>query len=240
MAPGTWGRCRRPAPHCWPTEPRPGSGRPAQFRAGRRLLTGHRGCAYRPAAGKPATPAHASGPRPGPRCICGRPGSAARRPAGTHTRRALERHLDPYSQLPPPGRRRGLSPVALGIAAGAGHAQQPAHPGDLVVGLLRAGHRTPFGHGCVRAKKAAAFSGARSPSAAVLPRLEFIHARTLHRRQGPLRFRVLPPPSVHRVPKVPSWIPRSRATSAIGSLVEITICTASALNCGLRTWSPAQ
>jgi hypothetical protein len=35
-------------------------------------------------------------------------------------------------------------------------------------------------------------------------------------------------------PKVPSWIPRSRATSAIGLPVSITICTASALNCGLN------
>jgi hypothetical protein len=35
-------------------------------------------------------------------------------------------------------------------------------------------------------------------------------------------------------PRVPSWIPRSRATSAIGLPVEITICTASALNCGLN------
>jgi hypothetical protein len=35
-------------------------------------------------------------------------------------------------------------------------------------------------------------------------------------------------------PSVPSWIPRSRATSAIGLPVSITICTASALNCGLN------
>ena len=35
-------------------------------------------------------------------------------------------------------------------------------------------------------------------------------------------------------PRVPSWIPRSRATSAMGLPVEITICTASALNCGLN------
>src|SRR4051794_23486514 len=37
-----------------------------------------------------------------------------------------------------------------------------------------------------------------------------------------------------QLPRVPSLIPRSRATSAIGLPVSSTICTASALNCGLN------
>jgi hypothetical protein len=56
--------------------------------------------------------------------------------------------------------------LRLGIERRPGHAQQQAHPGDLVVSLLRAGHSAPPGYGCVRAKKAAAFSGTRFPPAA--------------------------------------------------------------------------
>jgi hypothetical protein len=37
-----------------------------------------------------------------------------------------------------------------------------------------------------------------------------------------------------QLPNVPSPIPKSRATSATGRPVSITICTASALNCGLN------
>src|SRR3954468_3612139 len=37
-----------------------------------------------------------------------------------------------------------------------------------------------------------------------------------------------------QLPSVPSLIPRSRATSAMGLPVSSTICTASALNCGLN------
>jgi hypothetical protein len=37
-----------------------------------------------------------------------------------------------------------------------------------------------------------------------------------------------------QLPRVPSLIPRSRATSAMGLPVSSTICTASALNCGLN------
>src|SRR5947207_1341431 len=60
-------------------------------------------------------------------------------------------------QLAPPRRRGGLRLVAPGIERRAGHAQQPAHPGDRVVGLLRIDHRAALRYGCALAKKAAAF-----------------------------------------------------------------------------------
>ena len=57
---------------------------------------------------------------------------------------------------------------------------------------------------------------------------------TLHRGKSLVRLRILPPPGIHPVPQGPIVDPRSRATSAIGLPVSMTICTASARNSGLN------
>ncbi len=62
----------------------------------------------------------------------------------------------------------------------------------------------------------------------------FLHAGTLHKAQIRFGFGILSAPDVHPVPEGPLVIPRSRATSAMGLPVSSTICTASALNCGLN------
>jgi hypothetical protein len=83
--------------------------------------------------------------------------------------------------------------------------------------------RTTLGYRGVRAKKAGLFlSGTRSPSADrgnLL--LQFLYPRSLHRLQRLARLRRFPPSSNVPVTNVPSWIPRSRATSAIRVRVSI-------------------
>jgi hypothetical protein len=64
-------------------------------------------------------------------------------------------HMGGQLAAPRCGRRLGLVPS--GVETGSGHAQQPAHPRDRVVRLLRIDHRAPLGYRCSRAKKAAVF-----------------------------------------------------------------------------------
>ena len=136
----------------------------------------------------------------------------------------------------------GVSSHSARREAGAGNAQLGAHPADRVGGLLRLDQRSTLGYCGAPAKKAAAFSGTRSPSAAGdshprAPARAHAPPRTLTGSRSPLSLRQ----ALTQLPNVPSWIPRSRATSAIGFPVSITICTASALNCGLNfhtlSWS---
>src|SRR4051794_16945753 len=145
----------------------------------------------------------------------------------------LLRDLD--LQRPPAGPGRRLGPVGPGVVARPRHAQQPAHERDVVIVLLRADQRAALGYGCVRAKKAAAFfrNSFSIRSRRISSSISFTRARSTGVRSvvgsGFSRRQIFT-----QLPRVPSLIPKSRPTSAIGLPVSSTICTASALNCGLN------
>ena len=104
-------------------------------------------------------------------------------------------HLD--GQLAPPRRGSGLRLAAPGVAAGPRHPQQAAHPGDLVVGLLRVeSPRTARLRLRPREEGRCFFRNSFSIRSLAVLFFEFLHARTLHRRNRLVRFRVLMPPGV--------------------------------------------
>src|SRR5690606_7357836 len=133
------------------------------------------------------------------------------------------------------GRGLGLGAFPPGVEARARHVEQLTHPADRVVGLLRLDQRRLLAQSCSRAKKAAAFfkNSFSIRSRRISSSISATRARSVgvcsgsgsgwSRRQ-----------TLTQLPSVPSLICRSRATSATGLPVSSTICTASALNCGLN------
>ena len=200
-------------------------------------------------------------PRRGRWCACRPRGCTAASPSSRirlsdHTHRALvtlpvQLGRDPAAPVRAPPERRTPAPPARRARADAPRRrsppeparrrtrtaapQQPTHPGDLVSGLLRLDHRAALATAASWRRRPPLFSGTRSPSATGGSRL-------------PSHSRGHAPAATTPAPQAPGWhpatlspscptccgmTPRSRATSAIGLPVSITICTASALK--LRT-----
>jgi hypothetical protein len=125
--------------------------------------------------------------------------------------------------------------VAQGVERRARHAEHAAHPGNRVGGLLRINQQTPHGYGCVRAKKARGFFQQLvlhpQPTDLVL---EFFHVYALHRSRSLIGLGMLAPPRVHPVPQRAVMDIEITGDLSDRPAVSRTICTASALKCGLN------